>query len=418
MMATRREILVGAAGAIASASGLRFAGAQTAPVKIGFSISQSGGLAGGGRSALLGRQIWRDDVNKKGGLLGRPIDLVFYDDQSSPTVSPGIYAKLFDIDKIDIPICPYGALLTASVMPMLAQRGMLAFANFASGVNDKLKYDRFFEAAPFGDELGGYSGGFIKLAAKNGLKSIAILSVDFEATQQIVASIKELIAHLGMNIVYDQRYPLNTVEFSPLLRALKSKSPEAVFVVSYPNESAAIVRAVNEVGVGSSVQLFGGNMIGLQFAPLLESLGSQLNGIVNYQTYVPEPTLNAPGVSEFFAIYAAQAREAKVDPLGFYLAPINYALCQIIEQSVATAGTLDNASIAQQMRKMSFKTILGDVKFGPTGQWDKPRMLQIQFQDIKANDIEQFRQRGRQVILDPPEFASGSLRKPFSTART
>lgn len=415
----RRRTLIAAAGALAATTvTLPFARAQGAPVRIGFSISQSGALAGGGRSALLARQIWRDDVNKRGGLLGRPVELVFYDDQSVPTSPPGIYSKLLDIDKVDIAICPYGSLLTATVMPMLAQRNMLVLANYSSGVNDKLKYDKFFEIAPWGSDTGNFPGGFLRLAARNGLKKVAILSVDFEAVQQLAVAGKELAAQLGLEIVFDQRYPMGTVEFSPLLRSLRARAPEAVYVLSYPNDSAAILRSVNEVGVGSSVQLFGGCMIGLQFSSLLESLGSQLNGIVNFHTYVPEPSVQSAGVNEFLATYSRLATEAKVDPLGFYLAPFNYALGQVIEQAVASARTLDNVALAKAMKSATFKTVVGDVRFGADGQWAKSRMLQVQFQDLRDKDLKQFKGAGRQVIVDPPELASGTLRKPFEKARS
>lgn len=414
----RRAALLGAAGA--AAIGLLPVSSraqQQGPIKIGFSISQTGSLAGGGRSALLARQIWRDDVNKRGGLLGRPVELVFYDDQSSPANPPAIYSKLFDIDKVDIAICPYGSLLAATVMPMFVQRKLVALANFSSGVNDKLQYDRFFEIAPWGNEVGNFTGGFLRLAARNGLKKLGILSVDFEAAQQLVASTKELAAQLGLEIVYDQRYPVGTVEFSPLMRSLRAKAPEAVFVTSYPNDSAAILRAVNEVGVGPSVQLFGGGMIGLQFASLMETLGSQLNGLVNFHTYVPEKSLETAGMAPFLAAYTARAVEAKVDPLGFYLAPFNYSLGQVIEQAVTAARSLDHAAIASALKNGTFKTVVGDVKFGAGGQWAKSRMLQVQYQGVRDNDVAQFRSPGRQVVVDPPSLATGTLRKPFEKAR-
>jgi branched-chain amino acid transport system substrate-binding protein len=414
---SRREVLIAAAG-VAAGILPELAGAQVNPVKIGFSVSMTGALAGGAKSALVARQVWRDDVNKRGGLLGRPVELVFYDDQSSPANPPSIYAKLLDIDKVDLVIAPYGSLLTAPVMPLLAQRKLLALANYSSGVNDNLKYDKFFEIAPWGNEIGNFPGGFLRLAARNGLKKVALLSVDFEAMQALVVSAKELAAKLGLEIVADQRYPMGTVEFSPLLRSLRTRAPEAVFVLSYPNDSAAIVRSINEVGVGPSVQLFGGCMIGLQFTALLESLGSQLNGIVNYHTYVPEKTMNTPGVGAFLEAYTARAIEAKVDPLGFYLAPFNYALGQVIEQAIATSRSLDNEVLARAMKTSIFKTVVGDISFDGDGQWSKGRMLQVQFQNLKDKDSEQFRRPGKQVIVDPPELASGTFLKPFEKARS
>jgi branched-chain amino acid transport system substrate-binding protein len=108
-----------AAGAFVPAS----AAAQTGePVKIGYSMSLTGGLAANGRSALLAQKIWEEDTNAKGGLRGRPVKLIYYDDQTNPATVPGIYAKLLDVDKVDLIIGPYGTNLLAPAMPIAIQR--------------------------------------------------------------------------------------------------------------------------------------------------------------------------------------------------------------------------------------------------------------------------------------------------------
>jgi branched-chain amino acid transport system substrate-binding protein len=218
-------------------------------------------------------------------------------------------------------------------------------------------------------------------------------------------------------VVYDQRYPFNTVDFTSVLRAVRSARPEAVYVASFPNESASIVRAVGEIGVGNSVQLFGGGMVGLQFAPLLESLGDAVNGVVNFQTYVPEPTMDFPGIRDFITRYAGAARTAGVDVLGFYLAPFNYAMGQVLEAAVKATGSLEDDVLSRHMKSTEFETVVGKFAFGPTGEWREARMVQVQFQGVRGSDVEQYRQPGRQVIVEPPELVSGELRVPFERAR-
>src|SRR5205814_8142094 len=127
--------------------------------------------------------------------------------------------------------------------------------------------------------------------------------------------------------VYDQNYPPATTDFSSLVRGIRAAKADIVFVMSYPNDSVAIVRAVNEIGVGSGVKLFGGGMVGLQFTPIMSSLGIALNGIVNYNSYVPG--VQYPGIEEFLGRYQKKASEEKVDPLGFYLPPFGYAMGQM-----------------------------------------------------------------------------------------
>src|SRR2546425_1670433 len=141
-----------------------------------------------------------------------------------------------------------------------------------------------------------------------------------------------------------------------MIRAIRAAKPDMVFVCSYPNDSVAIVRAVNEIGVGPTVKLFGGGMVGLQFTPVMESLGSSLNGIVNYNSYVPG--MKYPGIEEFLQRYAKKAAEAKVDPLGFYLPPFNYAIGQILEQAIAATRSLDPKLLASHLHGHYSNTIV------------------------------------------------------------
>src|ERR1700724_643396 len=124
--------------------------AQQPPIKIGMSMPQTGGLAGGGKASLLGIEIWRDDVNAKGGLLGRKVELVVYDDKSSASETPAIYSKLLDVDKVDLLFAPYATVPTAPIMPLVKQRGMLLIGNFSFQVNSKVHHDMWFNNAPGG----------------------------------------------------------------------------------------------------------------------------------------------------------------------------------------------------------------------------------------------------------------------------
>src|SRR5690348_6568742 len=122
------------------------------PIKIGFGMALTGGLAGNGKSALLAMKIWEEQVNAKGGLLGRPVQLVYYDDQTNPATVPGIYTKLLDIDKVDLVISGYGTNLQAPAMPIIMQHGMTFIGLFGLAVNDQFHYDRFFQMQPNGPD--------------------------------------------------------------------------------------------------------------------------------------------------------------------------------------------------------------------------------------------------------------------------
>ena len=391
--------------------------AQQGPVKIGMSMPQTGGLAAGGKSSLLGIEVWRDDVNGKGGLLGRKVELIVYDDKSSAAETPAIYAKLLDVDKVDLIFAPYGTVPTAPLMPMVKQRDLMLIGNFSFQVNRTVKHDKWFNNAPWGP-ADSWARAFIELGMKAGCESIAMIAADQEFAQAIVGVARQIAGEKKLKIVYEQSYPPATVEFSAMVRAIRAAKPDMVFVASYPNESVGLLRAVNEIGVGSSVKLFGGGMVGLQFASVMESMGSLLNGVVNYNSYLPEKSMEFEGTKAFFEKYQKRAVEAKVDPLGYYLAPFGYAAGQMVEQAVAATGSLDHKKLADWLRGAQLKTIVGAFSFSADGEWKESATLMAQFRGVVDKNIEQFRGPGKQVILFPERLKTGELVQPFEKARS
>jgi branched-chain amino acid transport system substrate-binding protein len=411
----RRELLGWAAAttAIGLTSG---AEADQPPIRIGMSMPQTGGLAGGGKPSLLGIEIWRDDINAKGGLLGRKIELVVYDDKSSAAETPALYSKLIDVDKVDLLFAPYATVPTAPIMPLVKQRGLLLMGNFSFQVNRTVKHDMWFNNAPWGP-ADSWATGFLGIGQKAGGKSVALLSADQEFAQNLVRTARDVAKKMNLNVVFDQSYPPSTAEFSGIIRALGAAKPDIVYVASYPPDSAAIMRAVNEIGVGDSVKLFGGAMVGLQFGTVMESMGSLLNGVVNYNTWLPEPSMNFPGTKEFFEKYDKRAVQAKVDPLGFYIAPYGYAMGQMIDQAVTATKSLDQKGIAKYLHANTMQTIVGPITFAEDGEWKESQTVEAQFRGIKDKDMDQFRQPGKQVILFPDHLKTGELVTPFEAAR-
>jgi branched-chain amino acid transport system substrate-binding protein len=408
------RLIAAACAAIAMlASGL--AAAQQ-PIKVGIGIAQTGPLGGGGKAALLALNMWVDDVNAKGGLLGRKVQLIAYDDQSNPATTPGIYTKLLDVDKVDLLIAPYGTNPTAPIMPLVKQRDLLLMGNFSFDVNAQIKHDKWFNNAPWGAGAVAWGGTFLEAGKKLGAKSIAFLAADAEFAQNLCTGGRAISKAIGLQNVYDQNYPPNTVDFSSMMRAVRNAKPDIVFVCSYPSESAAIVRAVNEIGVGPTVKLIGGGMVGLQFAPIMEALGPMLNGFVNYNSFVPEKSLDNPGIRDFLAKYRTRAVAEKVDPLGFYLPPYNYAIGQMLEQAVTATKSLDHKVLADYIRKNEMKTIVGNIRYDAAGEWATPKVVMAQFRGVQGKDLEQFRQAGKQVIIAPAAMKTGDV-LPYDKAR-
>jgi len=403
-------LLAAACGALV----LSFTALAQQPIKVGMSMPQTGTLGAGGKAALVALRMWVEDVNAKGGLLGRKVELIAYDDQTNPALTPAIYTKLLDVDKVDLLIAPYGTVPTAPIMPLVKQRGLLLMGNFSFQVNRTVKHDMWFNNSPWND-ASSWSDGFIAAGQKLGAKTIAFLAADQEFAQNLANGARELAKKAGLKTVYDQNYPPATTDFSSLVRGIRAARPDMVFVMSYPNDSVAIVRAVNEIGIGDTVKIFGGGMVGLQFTPIMQSLGSLLNGIVNYNSYVPG--MKYPGIEAFLARYAKKAAAEKVDPLGFYLPPFNYAIGQMLEQAINATKSLDQKKLADYLHKNELKTVVGSIRFGADGEWANPRVVQAQFRGVVDKDMEQFRQSGKQVVLYPPAYATGQIIAPFEKAR-
>jgi branched-chain amino acid transport system substrate-binding protein len=307
--------------------------------------------------------------------------------------------------------------VTAPIMPLVKQRNKLLMGNFSFDVNAQIKHDKWFNNAPWGAGALAWGGPFLEAGEKLGAKSIAIMAADAEFAQNLCTGARAIAKAKGLQFVYDQNYPPNSVDFSSIIRAVRAAKPDLVFICSYPAESAAIVRAVNELGVGPTVKMIGGGMVGLQFAPIMEALGPMLNGFVNYNSWVPEKTMANPAVTAFLNRYSVKAKAEKVDPLGYYLPPFNYAIGEMLAQAITATKSINDAAIADYIRKNEMKTIVGNIRYDAVGEWSVPKVPQAQFRGIKGKDIEQFRQAGKQVIIGPAALKTGDVIAPFDKAR-
>jgi branched-chain amino acid transport system substrate-binding protein len=410
---TSRSLLRSFSIALASAM---FAGAAAAaePIKIGFSMALTGGLAGAGKAALIAMEIWREDVNKKGGLLGRPVEFVYYDDATQPAKVPGIYTKLLNVDKVDLVVSSYGTNEIAPAMPIVMRKKLVFPSLFGLAVNDQFNYNRYFQIMPAGPKpKTDWSKGFFQLATeqKPRPKTVAIIAADAEFALNAAAGARANAKKMGFKIVYDKTFPPSTTDYSPIIRAIEATKAEIIYVATYPPQSVGMVKAAHEVGL--KAKMIGGCMVGLQFAAIQKNLGPLLDGIINYDFWVPEPTLDFPGVREFLAKYQDAAKGKGVDPLGHYLPPYAYAYLQVLEQSVNAVGSLNQGKLAAHMHKATFDTVVGKVKFAKNGEWATTRVLMVQFRDVQPDNMEQFAGPGKRIVLYPKAWKSGDIVYPY-----
>ena len=388
------------------------------PIKIGFSMELTGPFAVVGKTGLLAFKIWEEQVNKKGGLLGRPVKLIYYDDQSNPANVPAIYTKLIDIDKVDLLISSYGTNLTVPAIPVAMSHNRLFFGLFALAANDKFHYPRYFSMLPFGPTpVKTFAEGYFDLAAAQKPKpeTVAIVATDAEFQHKAAESARGHAKRIGIKIVYDRAYPPSTVDFTPIVQAIQAVHPDMVYISTYPSDTVGILRAAEEVGL--KTKMLGGGLAGLQAAAIKMQLGEAANGIVNTDLWEPVKTMQFPGVMDFIKEYQARAPAEKIDLLGYFLPPFAYSELQVLGEAVTAANTLDNDKLAQYMHSNTFYTIEGDIAFGPDGEWTKARPIWVQYHGIKGHGVEQFRGASTVTILAPEQYATGRMVYPYTKAR-
>ena len=388
------------------------------PIRIGFGMALTGGLAANGKAALVAMQIWRDDINAKGGLLGRPVELVYYDDQSNPSTVPGLYTKLLDVDHVDLVIGGYATNMLAPAMPVVMQHGKVFIGLLGLAVNSEFHYPKYFAMIPSGSNPKvDFSRGFFDVAMAQTPKpqTVAIVAADAEFARNAADGARENAKAAGLKIVFDRTYPPSTVDFAPIVRSIQATNPDLVYVGSYPPDSVGMLRAADEAGL--QPKMFGGGMVGPQSTAMKTQLGPMLNGLINFDFWLPAPTMEFPGVMAFLKQYQAKAASEGVDLLGYYIPPWAYADLQVLGEAVTETKSLDQDKLAAYMHAHIFKTIVGDVTFGESGEWAQARVLQVQFQHITGTDIDQFKDPAKEVIVSPSPLVSGTVIYPYADAK-
>jgi branched-chain amino acid transport system substrate-binding protein len=391
---------------------------DTSPLRIGYSLSLSGALASNGKTARLAHQIWQENVNANGRLLGRPVELVCLDDQTNPNLVADLYQRLLDVEKVDVVIGGYGDNSVAPAMPLIMERKRFFLGLMALAVNARFNYPQYFVMIPTGPHPNlALTEGFFKIAAQQIPKpeTVAILVADAAFSQSPARGAKENLAQEGMRVIFEGKYPLSTTDFTPYIGDLKRINADVLFLCSYINDSIGLVKAINTAGL--SPTLVGGAMIGPQNGVVKTALGPLLNGLVNYEYWLPIPALMSPQIESLIATYQSRAEKAGADPLGFYVAPLAYAQLQVLEQAIRAVGSTDDAALSDCMRKATFETVVGKVTFGEGGGWAQPRVLTVQFRNIAGDDISEFKRPDTQAVVYPPETALASLIYPYAQAK-
>jgi branched-chain amino acid transport system substrate-binding protein len=407
-----KKIMTLAAGAVL------FAGAAQAaePIKIGCSASLTGGVAVNGKQVMMGWELWRDDINAKGGLLGRQVVLDCYDDQSNPTLIPGIYTKLIEVDHVDLLVGPYATNMAVPAIPILMQHNMTTVAVTALAANSQFHYPGYFVMLSSGpDPRHAFSDALfsVVMSLDPKPKTIALSGADAEFAKNAIDGARDNAKKIGLKIVYDKAYPPNTTDYEPVMHAIEATHPDFVYNAGYNPDTVGMVHAAHETGLKTEV--FGGTMVGLASTAGRMQLGPLTNGIVFVDAF--SLAFDYPGLKDVLKRYQERAKSAGTDPIGYSYIPFAYGALQVLGDAVKATGSLDNKKLATYIHTHHFNTIAGPISFTSDGEWTENRMVVVQFRNIEKGSLEEFSSPKHVVTVWPPKYKTGTL-VPYTEAQT
>ena len=375
--------------ALAVAAGSPPAVAQ-GPIKIGASLSLTGTYAKLGKNQHEGYQLCQKDLNARGGLLGRKVELAVYDDQSMPATAVRLYEKLITEDKVDGVMGPYSSPVTEAVANVSEKYKKVMVSPLAATTSIFKKTPRrqyiFMVISPA--EV--YLEGLVDMAAKRGLKTVAVVNEDTLFSKAAASGAAELAKKKGLQVVYQEAYPKGNTDFSALLTKVKAQNPDVIAAATYFDDAVALTRQMRELGVNPKMYgvTVGGDLP--EFYDTLKQNAEYIYGATQW-----EPTLPYPGNQEFFEAYK---KDFGHEPS--YHSAAGYAGCMIYADAVKRAGSLDSDKVREQLLKLETKTLFGDYKVDADGFQLAHKMVTFQWQGEKK------------VTVWPDELAKGKPKFP------
>jgi branched-chain amino acid transport system substrate-binding protein len=363
------------------------AAAQT-PIKIGASMSVTGTYAKPGTYQKQGYDVCIDELNAKGGLLGRKVELVIYDDQSNPATAVRLYEKLITEDKVDAVMGPYSSAVSEAVANVTEKYKKVMVAPLAATTSIFKKGRKYIFMVITPAE--NYLDGLIDMAARRGLKTVAIINEDTLFPKASASGTVEAAKKRGMQVVLQEAYPKGNTDFSALLVKIKAANPDVIAAGTYFDDAVAITRQMKELNVNP--KMFGLTVGGdlPEFYDLLKQNAEYVYGSTQWDDSLPYP-----GQKEFLAAYKSKFKQ---EPS--YHTAAGYAGCVIYAEAVKRAGTLDADKVRDQLLKMEIKTAFGEYKVEPDGFQIAHKMVMLQWQD------------GKRIVVWPDDLANGKPRYP------
>ena len=360
------------------------------PIRIGASLSLTGTYAKLGKNQQEGYQLCQKDLNAKGGLLGRKVEFVVYDDQSLPPTGVRLYEKLITEDKVDAVMGPYSSPITEAVANVTEKYKKVMVSPLAATTSIFKKEPRrkyiFMVVSPA--EI--YLEGLVDMAAKRGLKTVAVINEDTLFSKAAAAGAIDLAKKKGMHIVFQEAYPKGNADFSGLLTKLKATNADVIAAATYFDDAVALTRQMRELNVNPKMYgvTVGGDLP--EFYDTLKGNAEYIYGATQW-----EPVLNYPGNKEYFESYK---KEFGHEPS--YHSTAGYSGCLVYAEAVKRAGSIDPEKVREQLLKLEMKTAFGDYKVDQDGFQLAHKAVTFQWQKEKK------------VVVWPDDLAQGKALFP------
>jgi len=358
------------------------------PIRIGASLSLTGTYAKLGKNQHEGYKLCEKDLNQRGGLLGRKVEFVVYDDQSTPATAVRLYEKLITEDKVDAIMGPYSSPVTEAAVNVTEKYKKVMVAPLAATTSIFKKGRKYIFMVISPAEV--YLEGLVDMAARRGLKTVAVVNEDTLFSKAAAAGAADLARKKGMQVVFQEAYPKGNTDFSALLTKVRAANPDVVAAATYFDDAVALTRQMRELNVNPKMVgvTVGGDLP--EFYDTLKQNAEYIYGATQW-----EPTLPYSGNKEFYETYK---KEFSHEPS--YHSAAGYAGCLIYAEAVKRAGTLESDKVREQLLKLEMRTIFGDYKVDQDGFQTAHKMVTFQWQGEKK------------VTVWPDDLAQGKPRFP------
>jgi branched-chain amino acid transport system substrate-binding protein len=386
--------LAGIAAATAMAGMAMFGVAEGAdkPIRVGVALSQSGNLADSAKLYYNGVELWRDQVNARGGLLGRPVELVVYDDRSDPATAARLYEKLITDDNVDLLFGPWGSG-SAATASAVANKHNRVFFN-SGGASEQIQERGFKYIFQTAAPISAYVAPIGPLAAKHNLKTIAFFGRDYPAARDMAKSIKVLADKQGIRILTTEFFPAGITDFSSMIAQARQMQPDIWVSVGYPNEAIEMVRQMKASNYLPKVFIHNG----VSIEDFLKASGKDGDYAFGMSLY--EPTLKTKGNAEFVKAFEAKYKS----PPGYYSA-FSYGGATVMEEAVKKAGSLDQDKLRAVLGTLEMDTVMGHHKVDPqTGKQVGQTGLIVQVRDGKREIVAPEALKTQDAVVPMPAW--------------